>query len=303
MLEDRAGDTLAHVRRLRRAFKSRQLIVALLAVDSPPEARLVVCAARDFGVPTLVVQHGFVNEPRWTNPDLTVADTAGVWSEVDARDLRARRSGGVVVTGNPGVDDAAQLRDRARPQGASGHTLVLVEYSSRMSTRVDDRVSIRHVNAALRALAAARPHTVVTIRPHPAEHEPEIFERAASRELGLEIRVDTRSSIQDLLRRADLCVGALSTATLQAGAGGVPVIYLNVTGRKAQWPFDGSTDVPIATTSEQLVATIPRVLAATPVPGREAMLEALGAKDDAIDRIVELVRATAESETSAAGAT
>ena len=89
MLEHRAAETPAFAQRLRRAFRSKRFRMALLPYDSPPEARLVVNAARSAGTPTLVVQHGFGN-PEPNDPDKMLADAIAVWSEWD-RENSARR--------------------------------------------------------------------------------------------------------------------------------------------------------------------------------------------------------------------
>jgi hypothetical protein len=289
MLEQRAGDTLADVWRMRKAFASGRVKLALLPFDSPPNARAVVQAARETGVATLVVQHGFHAEPN--EPDKTLADVVAVWSEADVRYLSDRSSARIELTGNPGVTNLADLIEDPPQRRDSGRTIVLVEYASRLSARVDNRVSIRHLDAALRALAEARPNTVAIIRPHPSEHEPDIFVPLTSRFPRLRVVVDGESPISEVISTADLLIGAVSTATLEAAAAGVPVIFLNVTGWTAPWPFDGSTDVPLAASAEELATLIPRVLSSGDVPGRAEMLDALGVKADATDRVVELISA------------
>ena len=77
---------------------------------------------------------------------------------------------------------------------------------------------------------------------------------------------------------------------------GVPVIFLNVTGHDAPWPFDGSTDVPMARSEEELAALIPEVLASGDVPGRAEMLGALGVKADAVDRVVDLINSIVSAD-------
>jgi hypothetical protein len=171
--------------------------------------------------------------------------------------------------------------------------MVLVEYASRLSTRIDSRVSVRHVDVALQALERERPGTKVVVRPHPAEHEPDIFAGLAGSYPNLALEVDQASSIEDVINGADLCIGAVSTATLQAGAAGVPVVFLNVSGRPPRWPFDGSTDVPVASTSEELAACLRDAVASEDVLGRDVMLEALGARSDSVDRVVELIETLA----------
>ena len=287
MLEQRAGETLAVVRRMRKAFARPRLKLAILPYDCMPDSRAIIQAARDEGVPTLVVQHGFFAEPN--DPDKTLADVAAVWTERDARSLAKRRPGRIEVTGNPGLMHLTGLVGR-RQNETVGHTIVLVDYASRQSAWVDRRVSFTHVDAALSALAAARPGTVVTIRPHPAEHEPEIFAAFAEQYREIDVRIDASSPIAALIGQADLCVAAISTATLEFAAAGVPVILLNVSARPGPWPLDGQSVVPFASSAAQVAELIPRVLASEGVPGRDLMVEALGAREDALDNMVALIR-------------
>jgi hypothetical protein len=294
LLEQRAAETLPRVQRLRHAFATGRVKVALLPSDVGAHIRSVVQAARDTGVPMVAVQHGFRNEPN--SPDLTLADTVAVWSEADRRYTAGRTSARVVVTGNPGVAD----RDIATRHGlrgsAIGHTIVLVEGPAPLSARFDERLPFHQVNGALRALAGTRPETVATIRPHPSVRKPEVYAQFASRYPELEVRVNAESALTELLAEADLCLGVVSTATLQAAAAWVPVIVLNVTGRAGPWPFDGSTDIPIATSAEQLAALIPEVLALGTVPGHAEMLAALGATGNAADHFVELIQSLVAGE-------
>ena len=120
MIAYRAAESLAVASTLRRAFARRKVKLAVLPFDSPPNARLVVHAAREAGIPTLVVQHGFPNGSH--DPDRTLADAVAVWAESDVAPLQLRRSGGIVVTGNPGAASASRIaaeRPRRPPAGQS----------------------------------------------------------------------------------------------------------------------------------------------------------------------------------------
>jgi hypothetical protein len=292
MLRQRGGETVAVVSRLRRAFGRGTVKLAVLPFDAPADAREIIHAARDSGVPTLVVQHGLPNDPN--AKDMTLADAVAVWSPQDAAWLRAETQAIIEVTGNPGIASADDLLRKSFQPRASPRTIVLVEYSSRVSTLIDDRVSLRHVSTALDALARTRPGTPVTIRPHPAEHQAEIFVPVGSHSTDLEVTVDTSSAMDELIGGADLFIGAVSTATLQAGAAGVPVIFLNVTGRPAPWPFDGTTDVPLASNIDELIELIAEAVGSGEVRGRSELLRALGVERDAVDRVVALIRALVE---------
>ena len=78
----------------------RNQIITLLTcahrqlVEYVPE---VIHAAHEARVPALVVQHGFIANPD-SDPELTFADGAAVWSDVAARVLHPRTSGVVVPT-------------------------------------------------------------------------------------------------------------------------------------------------------------------------------------------------------------
>jgi hypothetical protein len=56
-----------------------------------------------------------------------------------------------------------------------------------------------------------------------------------------------------VLASADLCVGALSSATLQGAVLGVPTVFLDVSGAARPWPFDGSEGaLPLARDAAEL---------------------------------------------------
>ena len=289
LIEHRAAETPAFARRLGKAFGSASLRLAVLPYDSPPETRVVVEAARAAGVPALVVQHGF-GQPEPNDPDKTQADAVAVWSDWDRQNLAGTVRGEIAVTGNPG---AAGLRAAPRVPADRGRTLVLVEYISRLSLRADNRTAFRHVHAALEALASARPGTTAILRPHPADHAPATFALAARDHKELNVAVDESSLIETLVAECDLCVAAVSTAALQAGLAGLPVVLLNVTGAPSPWPFDEGGPIPLATSADELAQAISSLLSSNVVAGQARMAEALGVRDDAVERVLDAIRSLA----------
>ena len=196
VIKHRAAESLAVASTLRRAFATRKVKLAVLPFDSPADARLVVHAAREAEIPTLVVQHGFrERKPRSGHDPRRCRRRVG-------RDRRRTTSASTVRRHRGHRQPRRRERrlvgaERARSRG---RTIVLVEYASRLSTRIDSRVSVRHVDTALRALAKERPGTEVVIRPHPAEHEPEIFDASRRPPPGASrVTVDSTSSIADLI--------------------------------------------------------------------------------------------------------
>ncbi len=277
-------DTLAHVRHARRALRPAKIRAALLPFDSAEQVRMLLPALRDVGATSLLVQHGFAG--RLGDPDMQLADRLALWSERDRSLALAREPSTVAVTGNPGAAHLAGLAvSRATRRGCS---VVLVDYPGRLSARVGSRVSMLHVIAALSALAAVRPGAGVVIRPHPSDLAPHSYLELASRHARLQVVVDVSSPIEDLLGSAGVCIGTLSTATLQACVLGVPTVFLDVSGISRPWPFNGEA-LPFATDSEALADELVAIAAGGEVPARDAALEALGVRGDAVERVLELL--------------
>jgi hypothetical protein len=293
LLADRAHITPALVDRQRRAFARGRIRLLVVPFDSIAPVRTVLVAAREHGVPSLLVQHGFAPEP--DDPDMRESDHVAVWHERQA--ARVERGGRpATVTGNPGAPAGRASR---RPTASPGRTVLLVQPPSPFSVRWDARISRRSVETGLAGLAAARPGSTVVLRPHPQDPDPEAHATAAP---GLQVMVDRATPIHELLASCDLCIGGVSTATLQAGALGVPVVFLDLTGMPTAWPFDGTSEVPMARDAGELVDQVRRAVAAPDVLGGDALAEALGVADGVVGRLVELAvglaRVSAASRTA-----
>jgi hypothetical protein len=283
-LQRLALETLAHVEHARRALAGRRVRVGLLPFDGPEQARMLMPALRETGARTLLAQHGFCG--RLGDPEMLIADHLAVWSEHDRTYRQDRDPATVTVTGNPGVTHLAALAPPRRER--CGCSVVIVDYGGRMSVGLDRRIHRRHVAVALQALAHARPGSRVIVRPHPSDLVPDGYERLAARHPQLRVQVDAGSPIEVLLAGVDLCVGAVSTATLQACALGVPTVALNVSATVRPWPFDGGA-LPSGTDADSLATAIARTLRQSEVAGRAEALEALGVRGDAIERLIDLI--------------
>jgi hypothetical protein len=279
-LRDHAPGLLAGALRARRILAAGSVRALLVPFDGPPAMAALVEEARRAGVPSLLVQHGY--DAELGVPDKDRADVAALWSERDERIVRAASRARPVVTGNPGAERSSGPVGRAARRN---RTLLLVDYPSRLSARVSERVSQRHLTVALDGLAVARPGSTAVIRPHPGSDG---AETDVPRPSGLEVEVDRASPIETLLSGVDACVGAMSTATLQAAARGVPVVYLDVEDLERPWPFDGSS-VPVARDSDALAELLAAAVDRVEVAGQAEMLEALGALPDATDAVCDLL--------------
>lgn len=279
-LGEHAPGPVATARRARRAFAGGAVRALVVPFDRPDAVAGLVAEARRAGIQSLLVQHGF--EQGLGVPDKTHVDVAALWAERDRTVVQGKSSARPVVTGNPAAEHLASPVARASRRN---RTLVLVDYQSRLSALVPERVSQLHLAAALQAVAVARPGTTAVIRPHPASRGEEA---AVPRPAGIRIEVDLSTPIEELFGSVDACVGAMSTATLQAAGYGVPVVYLDVAGVARPWPFDGSA-VPVARDAEELADALAAAIDRPDVTGQAEMLEALGARHGAIAAVCDLV--------------
>jgi hypothetical protein len=280
VLGDRAASTLAASQHTRRALGGGAVRSLLVPFDGTPDAALLVDEARRARIPSVLVQHGF--DARMGAPDKARADVVALWSDEDRSGVPAEARGRIVVTGNPGAEHLIG-RDRRAPR--RDRTLVLVDYPSRMSALISERVGQRHVAVALEGLARARPGTTAIVRPHPSEQHAGAYLRAPA---GLRVELDMDTQIEAALGQVDLCIGAMSTATLQAAALGVPVVYLEVAGHRRPWPLDGSV-LPTARDAEGLAQAVSDTVADPEVAGQASLIEALGVHQGATAAVCALL--------------
>ena len=194
--------------------------------------------------------------------------------------LGEQARGEVSVTGNPGQAAAAQAG--ADP---SGHVVVLPQPAGVSSATVDVRSPLRHVEAALAALRDAG-MTRVVVRPHPLDGSD--YQAAVARFPEIRCRIARTGTIDAALAGASLCIGPLSTATLQAAAAGVPSVFLRSTEARLPWPFDDSGAFPTARDAAELTDLLPSLAGTGDVAGADAAREALGERSDAVERVLAL---------------
>lgn len=290
-----ARDTVAETDLRRRAFASGRLRATLAYSDTAPGPRINAVVAREHAAPVLQAQHGlYAHLPRddGSRParilDGWSADVVAVWSDRTAAAFAPHVPGRVEVTGNPGA--MRLLAGDTRGGGpASGRALVLAQPTGPLSTITDARVPGRHLHAALSALEASGAARQVTVRPHPLDVGWDAYARIGGAYPALEVSVDASGPVEAVIRAACVCVGAASTATLQAAALGVPSVLLDFTGMPLEWPFDGAGDFPVARSQDELTALLSDLGAIDPQTSREVALEALGARPGAASAIADLV--------------
>jgi ADP-heptose:LPS heptosyltransferase len=152
---------------------------------------------------------------------------------------------------------------------------ILVQVALPGFARIDGRIWMRQYETAIRAVRERIPEAQIVLRPHPSEGLGAA--RVVTERFPGELEIDGASPILDYLESCDLCIGGVTAATLQAALVGTPVIALNLTGFDWRWPLGGETTVPIARSPEELGDALDRWRAEGVLPGREALLDALGA--------------------------
>lgn len=279
-----AGTWLATAATLRRALRGGRVERVLSTSDTLPYPRLIVSLAREAGVHTFLLSHGSYVMPQ-TLHDLQLGDEVAIWTEA-VPPPAPRRDRPVHVVGYPAGRELAPTRPV--PKGHPPRVVVLGQNGHIFTSMFDDRVALRHFDMALRTLAEALPGARVVLRPHPTQDLAPA--RAALRRFpALEVELDPVTPILDLLAGADLCVGSLSAATMQAAIVGTPVIVLNITGFEWVWPLGADTPVPVARSEDELRGALERWRTSDELPGRVELLEGLGAdRDDGVERLFEL---------------
>lgn len=282
----RAAADLALAPVFRRALGGGRLTKVLLPFDVDPQMRLVASLAREAGVRTLLVAHG-AYPLRHTVVDMQVADEVAAWSPTFGP-TKWGWDRPLHVVGYPVPHQVAPARERPQ-QGRQLRVLVPGHGKERATSMFDDRYSMQHYLAAVEAIDRALPGAKVMLRPHPAEGRV-IVQAVAERYPGVDVSVDTSRDVNDAVAGVDLCIGTSSTVSFQAALSGTPVVVLNVAGYDWGWPLGGRTRVPVAHSATALAEHLEAWRVHGGAPGREELLEALGAGNaDATARLLELL--------------
>jgi hypothetical protein len=269
----------------RRAFAAGRVRQLIGTYDLDPYARLVVSQARDAGVKTFCLAHGAYLLPQPIS-DLELADEVAIWSPAIAPPIR-NRSRPIHVVGYP----LPHRRRPARrfPRGRAARVALVAQTATPGTATVDGRIVMQHYEGALTAIAANLPDATVVLRPHPSQPAAPLA-ALGGRFPGLRLAADGSSTIHAYLAASDICIGGTSAATLEAALMGTPVIVLNLTGFEWRWPLGGDTGVPVARSVAELADWLERLRGQSTLPGREELLEALGANgSDPAQRLIEAI--------------
>jgi hypothetical protein len=287
-LRGRALETTAIVPSLQRLL-GRRLRAIALPFDHEPLPKTIIRLAQSAGVPTLYVQHGY--EPYRVFHTGTLTDFAAVWSPADRAAFPTELRSRVRVVGNPGLRASLALNAQP-PRGADRRpvAVVLAEHYARQSAILDRRITAVHLAAAIQGLRASSHDWHIVVRPHPSDDVAEFVRLVGA--LGARgVDVDGLSAAGNLLSCADLCVGALSTMTLEAALMGLRVVMLNPEAINWSPPLQLCGPVPCARNATELARMVDQVMNERVIPGARELSEALGAGPrDPACQVVEWLR-------------
>lgn len=285
---ERITRDLARARMLRRVLARTPPACVVSAWDSEPDARLVVTIAKEAGIRTSILSHGAYLQPTLAT-DMDLGDEILLWSRAMERPTPPAGTP-VHVVGYP-VPHSPPPPTRRFRASAEPPRIVVIAQPAIHFPLIDRRIEMRQYLTAIDAIQAHAPSAVVVLRPHP-ERGRAAAASAAERCPAARIETDLSPSILDVVKRADLCIGTASAATLQAALVGTPVIALNLGEYDWLWPLGGDTSVPLARSGSELERWLERWLGGEQLPGQQDLLDGLGADGgDSSARMLEAIGA------------
>ncbi|HYX53763.1 MAG TPA: DUF6716 putative glycosyltransferase [Candidatus Limnocylindrales bacterium] len=184
--------------------------------DFTASSYLACAAAREAGVTSFTLQHGFPTDEYFP----ISADHYLVWGERfrDVMAAKGARTGALSITGAPRLDGLAAQRAQIDSQGDGGRVLFLSQSHSPLFTH-DEHTKI----LSFLAPVASDPWWKLSVRLHPQEEEAGFRHLSG---LGKTSIAPKDVPLMEALKNADLVLACNSTAMLEAMALGVPVVQI-----------------------------------------------------------------------------
>ena len=218
---DLSVDLLAMGSLARRSYERSRPGLILATQDVEPLDRLLVTEARRAGIKVLELAHGAYVMPQ-TLKDMELGGCG--------RDLHRSRGRFPACAGTGQCTRSATRcrsplsRQRAAPHARAARIVVLGLNGHPYTSLFAERAALDHYQQALSGLARRRPRALRSCcapTPRrtfgPVRH---VMDQAPD----LKVSIDPRTPIDALMAATDLCVGSLSTATLQAATCGAAVV-------------------------------------------------------------------------------
>lgn len=232
-----------NIRIAERFIRQKKIRAVLLRDDMREFERTVIAAAKELGIPTLVVQHGIVAEENLFN--YIFADAIFIWG--DGFRNRFKLNDGrqkLFVTGNPRYDicfnwkpfnSRAGLFNNLRLDPKKTTILFAAQAIIKFSSyRTDDENDI--FRKKLLDFFKAAPQYQLIIKIHPYEDE-NVYKRALKGYGLSNVRLVRDINIFELIAHSDLLLTKNSTTGLEAMIFDKPLITIELSKRRDQVPY------------------------------------------------------------------
>jgi hypothetical protein len=289
---------LKHDRKCFRPMRTARYLLESIAPDvlvctnSPRMERALIEQARALNIPTLVLVDAFARiEMDWLSQpgygSIVAVFHDSVRCELVAR---GRRPNEVIVTGNPGFGDLAQVRKarRSRPKRKRPHVLYLSQAEALISgSNVDpDRVTFDVMGSLQAGMANDQWTAEVRFHPNQGEHV-----RGAC---GTLLDRSHLISLHDALMEADIVISASSSAGIQAMLVGIPLVEIGWSIRSGLTPFHQLGPMRVASSVGALADCIGSLHAMAASEHDEAKPESI--EGSAEERVLEALCRLIESD-------
>lgn len=267
----------------------------LVPFDVGLSAAPLVTAANELGIPAILVQHGA--EGSLIPGDKRLASDALVWSDQIAARYRSLPEYGdpskFRPTGAAMLEPLADLRPASVQRDARNGVLFL-SHPTLHNTACDSWMASENYLAAIAEVVRDLPKSIFVsgLKLHPSESY-EHYRKVAD-SVGLQIPLIADGRVGDTLDGVQLVAGPESTGLLEAWQAGRTPVCINFTGIPMAPPFDGSTEIPVASSVAVLTDLLGRWHTdkwsfADPAPSLECEVGNVeGSIDETVEAIIEI---------------
>lgn len=244
---------------------------ALLCIpnDCQPLMRAWTLVAQVFGLPSLVLQHGYLDYTE--DGDHLTATHSAFWSETVSQYYRTigLRPEQVIVTGSPNADlyvkrQLTETRGTAVRTADRPRILIITTGNPGVQAYIHETWVCDYVAGILDALKLRFADFTFAMKLHPGECAALYREHLADR-LPPGMEISDRGDLARMIAEADIIISPPSTVVIEARAGGKAVILMPVpTVEHRRTTLSEVEGVVTVYRNEDLVATIDSMMACMP---------------------------------------
>lgn len=256
ILHDQVLHLTALVKSVRRELETIRPDAILVHGDNHPPFQAYVLAAREMGIPSIMLQHGLDCEQRYL--DEAYASAIAVWGPARAHRYRERSNWqpNIAVTGNPEYD---HLRAPVKISTSGDYWLWVTRPHTPQKCYAPSRTPEEGLTILYALIEAMKksPDVRLVIKPHPSDYRDLYAAIILSQGLQGKVELST-GNIQELITRAALVITEDSTAGLDAMFAGKLIVHAHLAECLPTMPFvDYGAALP-GFSKEQLIDSLLR---------------------------------------------